>query len=317
MAILGEGSYGKVVSSDSFFVYKEQTTADMSSFLREIAALSCLHRSAVPGIVPFHGVVNNSLKLTKFDGDISNIELGNLALKMLLYQLLTTLSHMDKIGIVHCDIKPNNILYRIVDGRYEFVLCDFGLSHFYDRKSDAMTFCRAVQSGLYRCPEVNLDCPVDPRKIDIWSLGVTISSFFNYDDQDQELFDIIERMITPDPLERPTASMLLNSHLFDMFRLKYPETYNKKSHNKSDDTTCSEFQSCIENLEFSNQLSRDLSIIMYNELQTKCNVFSEEMQHNIINIATLVFEDSIFHDVNQNLILDIMKTFNYDIYSFL
>lgn len=312
MVILGEGSYGRVVAVDNFFVYKEQTTSDLSALLREVAALSLLHRSKVPGIVPFHGMVGKALKLTKFEGDICNLVMNALTVKMLLYQLLTTLSHMDSLCLVHCDIKPENILYRIVDGCYEFVLCDFGLSHFYDHRTLKVT--RAIQTGMYRCPEIEVDGRyVDPQKIDIWSLGITISMFGLCEDND-ELFSIVEQMTIVNPDDRPTASDLLQSPMFDYFRLKYSDSINSKRSIPVNCPKYRDFSTYVENMEFTSQMTRKMAIALFNEFLLKGKNQSKLIQQNIINIATLIFENTVFFNINEHVILNIMKEFNCDIY---
>jgi serine/threonine protein kinase len=281
--------------------------------LREVSALNLLHTLHVPGIVPYHGVVNQSIKLTRFNGDICNLQLNVLSLKMLLYQLLTTLSHMDMIGIVHCDIKPSNILYRTVDGFIEFVLCDFGLSHFY--KNEIIVFNRHIQSGLYKCPELDVaNIGVDPRKIDIWSLGMTIASFDSYED-DPELFDMLSLMLTYDPKQRPTASELLKSSMFNDFRLIYPVAKNIKVPLNDTNPDCADFLMYIENMGL-NALSIKLALNIYLHYINNGQQPSEHAQQNIINIATLLFEDIAFFDINETAIMNIVENIGYNPYSF-
>lgn len=85
-------------------------------------------------------------------------------------QMATALSHLKSIGIVHADVKPENIM--IVDRRQEPLkvkLSDFGLA--YPSKGSPGV---VVQTLFYRSPEVILAfCFTEV--IDMWSLGVTIA----------------------------------------------------------------------------------------------------------------------------------------------
>ncbi|XP_035471107.1 homeodomain-interacting protein kinase 1-like [Scophthalmus maximus] len=82
-------------------------------------------------------------------------------------QLATAALFLEKVGIVHADLKPENIM--LVDRLQKPLrvkVIDFGLA-FVDPES-----CRgsALQSMWYRAPEVLLGARIN-RAIDIWSLG--------------------------------------------------------------------------------------------------------------------------------------------------
>lgn len=86
------------------------------------------------------------------------------------YQMAIALSHLKSIGIVHADVKPENIM--IVDRRQEPLkvkLSDFGLAYPSTGLPGAI-----VQTLFYRSPEVIL-AYCFTEVIDMWSLGVTIA----------------------------------------------------------------------------------------------------------------------------------------------
>ena len=80
------------------------------------------------------------------------------------HQLLGCLDAMHKAGLVHSDVKPDNVCFSSISRR-TVRLVDFGSSlGAYDTRSSY------VQSRWYRAPEVMLGIEWD-NKIDMWSLG--------------------------------------------------------------------------------------------------------------------------------------------------
>ena len=82
--------------------------------------------------------------------------------------ILPILNSLSKLGLMHCDVKPENIL----KSGDSFKLIDFGSCLFV---ADNTIFY--VQSRFYRAPEVVLKIPFD-SKIDVWSLGCVAVELF-------------------------------------------------------------------------------------------------------------------------------------------
>jgi hypothetical protein len=79
-------------------------------------------------------------------------------------QILSGLSFVHGVGVLHCDLKPENLLLSSY-GRCRVKVIDFGSSCFI---TDHLT--SYIQSRSYRAPEVMLGNAYGP-KIDVWSLG--------------------------------------------------------------------------------------------------------------------------------------------------
>lgn len=88
-------------------------------------------------------------------------------------QLLTTLVDINAAGYVHCDIKPDNILYTESQNRSKIKLIDFGNSTL---KADLSEYTDdfKIQTAGYRAPEVLIGDPSFNSKIDVWSIGVVL-----------------------------------------------------------------------------------------------------------------------------------------------
>jgi len=86
-------------------------------------------------------------------------------------QCLVALNFVHKLGLVHSDIKPENILLASYS-KAKVKVIDFGSScYLSDRQSSY------IQSRSYRAPEVVLGLPYD-GKIDVWSLGCVIAEMY-------------------------------------------------------------------------------------------------------------------------------------------
>lgn len=91
-------------------------------------------------------------------------------------QVLTALSKLRSLGLIHADLKPENIMLVCPsDGvmRYRVKVIDFG-SACHTSKAMQNTY---LQSRYYRAPEILLGLPFN-EAIDMWSLGCVIAELF-------------------------------------------------------------------------------------------------------------------------------------------
>ena len=73
------------------------------------------------------------MRLEKCDCDLSNYyKYTSLSIKdiiYILYNMSQVLTKIHQVNVVHCDLKPSNILLKFTGFKYpNMSLCDFGLS---------------------------------------------------------------------------------------------------------------------------------------------------------------------------------------------
>ena len=113
-------------------------------------------------------------------------------------QLLRSLRFLRAQRIIHCDLKPENVLLERPN-KSAIKLVDFGSSCFEDER--AYTY---IQSRFYRAPEVILGTPYD-QGIDMWSLGCVLAELyagrplFPGENEAEQLARIMEVIGAPPP----------------------------------------------------------------------------------------------------------------------
>lgn len=85
--------------------------------------------------------------------------------------LLKCLRYLKRLGIIHCDLKPENVLLQ-QRGSSSIKVIDFGSSCLTNQK--VYTY---IQSRFYRSPEVILGLSYDTA-IDMWSLGCILAELY-------------------------------------------------------------------------------------------------------------------------------------------
>lgn len=163
-----------------------------------------------------HGVVNLErmfetperifVVMEKLKGDMLEMilsvgRLNERVTKFLITQILIALKHLHSQNIVHCDLKPENVLLSSDAEFPQVKLCDFGFARIIGEKS----FRRSVVgTPAYLAPEVLRNKGYN-RSLDMWSVGVIIyvslsGTFpFNEDEDINEQIQNAAFMYPPNP----------------------------------------------------------------------------------------------------------------------
>ncbi|KAK7063073.1 Serine/threonine-protein kinase D1 [Halocaridina rubra] len=130
--------------------------------------------------------------------------------KFIIYQILTALKHLHSKNIVHCDLKPENVLLSSSSDFPQVKLCDFGFARIIGEKS----FRRSVVgTPAYLAPEVLRNKGYN-RSLDMWSVGVityvSLSGTFPFN-EDEDINDQIQNaafMYPPNPWKEITQDAI-------------------------------------------------------------------------------------------------------------
>uniref|UniRef100_A0A671W3K6 protein kinase C n=1 Tax=Sparus aurata TaxID=8175 RepID=A0A671W3K6_SPAAU len=143
--------------------------------------------------------------------------------KFLITQILAALRHLHFKNIVHCDLKPENVLLASADPFPQVKLCDFGFARIIGEKS----FRRSVVgTPAYLAPEVLLNQGYN-RSLDMWSVGVimyvSLSGTFPFN-EDEDINDQIHNaafMYPPNPWKQISSDGKQQSSLREGYNVVF------------------------------------------------------------------------------------------------
>ncbi|XP_072546290.1 testis-specific serine/threonine-protein kinase 6-like [Salminus brasiliensis] len=183
---IGEGSYSEVLLATSER-YPNPVAIKIITFIGKSPKYNCkflprelsiLRTVKHPHIVQVHEMITRAgLQVIVMEPAATDlyrkiVELGHIPMdqaKMWFSQLLSAVAYLHQQDIVHRDLKCENVLLT-ADGQVK--LTDFGNGRFYNGLPElSETYCCTPK---YTAPEVLLNEPYDPKKSDVWSLGVIL-----------------------------------------------------------------------------------------------------------------------------------------------
>lgn len=123
--------------------------------------------------------------------------------------MLSGIAHCHSLGVMHRDLKPQNILVTRDGG---LKIADFGLARCFTPNAKPLTV--EVITRWYRAPEILLGSNVYTSAVDLWSVGCIVvemankRAFLPGDSEIGQLFKIFRVMGTPSTTEWPQLATL-------------------------------------------------------------------------------------------------------------
>jgi protein kinase D len=208
-------------------------TKQEAALKNEVQILQNLHH---PGVVNLERMFESPERIfvvmEKLKGDMLEMilsseqaRLSERITKFLVTQILVALKHLHSKNIVHCDLKPENVLLSSDSDFPQVKLCDFGFARMIGEKAFRKS---VVGTPAYLAPEVLRNKGYN-RSLDMWSTGVIIyvslSGTFPFN-EDEDIHEQIQNayfMYPPHPWKEISthAVDLINNLLQVKMRKRY------------------------------------------------------------------------------------------------
>ena len=226
---LGDGKYSEVfeainITNNETYAVKMLKPVKEKKIRREIKILENLQGG--PNVITLQRVTNDSVTndphlILEYVNNTNFRELyqtlTDYDIRHYVYELLKSLDYCHSMGIMHRDVKPQNIM--IDHEARKLRLVDWGLSEFYHPGRE---YNVRVASRYYKGPELLVNYQSYDYSLDMWSLGCVFASmifvkepFFHGDDNVDQLVRIAEVLGTKE----------LNDYL-DKYQLQLNTTFS-------------------------------------------------------------------------------------------
>jgi serine/threonine protein kinase len=161
-------------------VLREEYAADPDIVARFLRARSTIQGLSHPHLVPVHDVVADGSTLAVVMELVYGDDLRRVARRggldsdgvfTVLAQVAQALAHIHAAGVLHRDVKPENIMITRHDGRPFARLTDFGVAWIADGRQPVAA-SHVIGTLAYLAPELLSGQPYGPA-VDVYALGVT------------------------------------------------------------------------------------------------------------------------------------------------
>uniref|UniRef100_A0A3B3CCD6 Protein kinase domain-containing protein n=1 Tax=Oryzias melastigma TaxID=30732 RepID=A0A3B3CCD6_ORYME len=261
---LGEGTFGKVVKCRDLLTDKHVAIKIMKrndegeEEIKALTELSKINADAYNLVnfvewfryksdicIVFEMLDKNFNDLMK-DRQSSPLDLKEV--RAIAWQLIVALKGLKKLNLVHCDIKPDNIM--LVDHilkPFRLKLIDFGLAE----KTKNLKKGTPMQNRMFRAPEVILGLPLD-ESLDMWTVGYILAFLYSgyyihpwdceyntirldtveqqsiktkapVKDYQEQFVDLLKQMLEMDPKKRISPDGALQHPFFNLKKMN-PKT---------------------------------------------------------------------------------------------
>lgn len=230
--VVGQGTYGIVsraidtktghVVALKMIKLEVEDEGIPSTAVREISLLKSLNHE---NIVKLYDVVLCDKQLTLvfelLDKDLKKyVEVNGGAngrgleldvMRSFLFQILSGIHHCHENGVIHRDLKPQNLL---INGENQLKIADFGLARAY--AIPVRSYTNEVVTLWYRAPDILLGQHKYSTPVDMWSVGCIFAemctgvALFRGNSEDNQLEVIFGKLGVPTELTLPGVTTLKN-----------------------------------------------------------------------------------------------------------
>ena len=177
-----ENKYNEVAVK-RFITIGEGITIDTIREIYLIKKLNLLNLSYFLNILHIDYVNFDYMVMQKCDCDLrffyTKIKMNNNQIKLLFKNICNALFILHSNGIIHRDLKTNNILMKYENNSWKIYLIDFGMSRIVSYRRDKRNMTPKIITLYYRPPEIAYNLQKEySYEVDIWSLGCIFYELF-------------------------------------------------------------------------------------------------------------------------------------------